>query len=378
MSRSHRGFTIIELLVVISIIALLVGMLLPAIGKARDSAMVNVSKNNLRQMAIAHKTYASDWSDRHVTYCRDNLGQYGGDTVTYNERIYGVNSYDLRYFLHPGIIAGMGWATSSPTGADGRLYVPWAFWSSSNNAGLQPIGFPGGPGSEHFGWFRFGHQCQSFHQYVNGRYNDPIFFSPKDPGYDVYKPCFEVPGAFVGGEANGGIGPNFCNSLTSSGSYCLSVAGLYSPRVFSYNQDTGEHWTAPWQLPSGYKVPSFSQVVYPTLKTHMLEHPWLQNQQVPCSPAFNGCEPYYFNHGFASVPVTLFYDGSVRLMGVLEAMSSDRRVKRQSDTGAGLWSRDTAFLDDGYLISDGYDFAETSYHILTIDGVRGRDTIGRE
>ncbi|MHC4081837.1 MAG: type II secretion system protein, partial [Planctomycetota bacterium] len=43
-----KGFTIIELLVVVSIIALLVGILLPAIGKARDTARVNSSKSNLR------------------------------------------------------------------------------------------------------------------------------------------------------------------------------------------------------------------------------------------------------------------------------------------------------------------------------------------
>ena len=61
-------------------------------------------------------------------------------------------------------------------------------------------------------------------------------------------------------------------------------------------------------------------------------------------------------------------------MGVMEAMSSDRRAERQS--GHGLWSRDTSFFEDGYLISDGYDFAETSFHILTIDGIRGRDTTG--
>jgi hypothetical protein len=76
------------------------------------------------------------------------------------------------------------------------------------------------------------------------------------------------------------------------------------------------------------------------------------------------------------MPVTLFFDGSVRLTSVMEAMSSDRRAERQQ--GHGLWSRDTAFGEDGLFIADGYDFAATSYHILTIDGIRGRDVTGSE
>ena len=54
----------------------------------------------------------------------------------------------------------------------------------------------------------------------------------------------------------------------------------------------------------------------------------------------------------------------------------DRRHQHQP--GFGLWSRDTPFGKDGYLIADGYDFAATGYHVLTIDGVRGRDTVGKE
>ncbi|MHC4102218.1 MAG: type II secretion system protein, partial [Planctomycetota bacterium] len=97
----QKGFTIIELLVVVSIIALLVGILLPAIGKARDTARVNSSKSNLRQIGIAHKSYAADWADRHFTLVRDNLGQYEGDVERYNTEIYGGGG---GFEVHPPII----------------------------------------------------------------------------------------------------------------------------------------------------------------------------------------------------------------------------------------------------------------------------------
>ena len=381
MPKTRRnGFTIIELLVVVSIIALLVGMLLPAIGKARDTAKVNVSKNNLRQLGVAHKTYAADWSDRQVTYVRDNLGQYGGDVSEYNAAIYGGGG---GFEIHPPILAGWGYTS-------GGSYVAWAYWSDqSNNVYFQPINFPGppndsGPGSgpdacgscDGWGWFRFGTQPKPMSDYLSGKWLDPLSFAPKDRVIlEPIEPCFEIPGDVVGGAAFGGVGPAGCNP--GIGSYCLSPAGLFSPVVFSDNGE-GVFWNAAWELPTGYKVPSFSQVKFPTLKTHMLEHQWLQNVKIPCNASFEGCVPYFFNHSFQSAPVTLFYDGSVRLMGVMEALSSDRRASRQTAGGVGLWTRDTPFGDDGYFISDAYDFAATSYHILTTEGIRGRDTIGRE
>jgi hypothetical protein len=285
---------------------------------------------------------------------------HGGDVVAYNDAIYGGT--ETRYDAHPGIIAGYGYEQ------DGKTYRPWGYWAEeSTRAMFQPIGFPGGPGQEHWGWFRFGVQPRPFHSYLNDRYQDEIYYAPKDRTIlEPLEKCFDVPGETV-------AFPEECNP--GWGSYCLSVAGLYSPQVFS-NNVSGVFWNAPWTMPCGYKVPSFSQVKFPTLKTHMLEHHWLQNTKVPCNAAFDGCEPYYFNHSVQSMPVTLFYDGSVRLMGVSEAMSSDSRHERQA--GCGLWTRDTPFGNNGYLISDGYDFAEASFHILTTHGVRGRDTLGRE
>ncbi|MDE1038520.1 MAG: type II secretion system protein, partial [Phycisphaerales bacterium] len=73
-NKKHiHGFTIVELLVVISIIALLVGILVPAVQKARDSAKVTQSKSNMHQVMIALQTYASDHNDRNFTTAPDNL-----------------------------------------------------------------------------------------------------------------------------------------------------------------------------------------------------------------------------------------------------------------------------------------------------------------
>jgi prepilin-type N-terminal cleavage/methylation domain-containing protein len=374
-SANLAGFTIIELLVVISIIALLIAILIPAIGQARESAMVNTSKNNLRQMAVAHNAYAADWGGRHVTLVRDNLGQYGGDVLAYNAAVYGdVPDIDG----HPVALVGLGYA---PDGTY-SLYGSWP----SHPVGIrtyQAINFPGPPHAcetcHGWGWFRFGVSSRPMNLYFNGVLRDPVFYAPKDRVImERVEPCFEVPGEVVVGPESGGIGPPSCSQAGTS--YCLSAAGLFSPQVFADNGD-GVYWSAPWEMPAGYRVPSFGQVKYPTLKTHILERHWLQNTKVPCNPSFKGCVPYFFNHSFQSVPATLFYDGSVRMMGVMEAMSSDRRNIRQTggeEDGHGLWSRDTPYGEDGYYISDGYDFAATSYHILTIDGVRGRDTVGQE
>mgnify|MGYP006279329903 CR=1 FL=1 len=374
--RSKSAFTIIELLVVVSIIALLIGILLPAIGKARDQARMTISQSNLRNLGTAHGNYEAEWGDQQFTLVRHDLASYG-DNVADAHAEYNSTLGDTPSLIdgHPGIV--LGWRYDPEDGS----YGLWGYWM--NEAGLSEEGLNSGllcpiyfwsGADQGMGWFRMPNAKQ-FNQYVSGKYYDPVFYAPKDTVViPLIESCLEDPGEFcvAGGREN-----------TYWSSYCMSPAALYSPDVLR-NEERGG-FQDPFSLAGGLRTPSASQALHPSLKTRMIEHHWLQQRRAECNPFFgdqgtyDGCEPYYFNGGLESQPVALWYDGHVEPVGVAEAEKADARVRTQTSEGEGavgygLWSQDTPL--GSYFSAAAYDWAQTSFHILTTDGIRGRDITG--
>ena len=92
----RNSFTLIELLTVIAIIAILAGMLLPAIGRARVSAITSKCMNGMRQLGQAEAAFGADHKNKISPAC-----DFGTDYYSYPAAIYEYAGKEIEAFLCP-------------------------------------------------------------------------------------------------------------------------------------------------------------------------------------------------------------------------------------------------------------------------------------
>jgi len=376
--RNSRAFTVVELLVVVAVIGLLVGILLPAINKAREQSRQTRSASNLRNIAAAVGSYAGAWNDRQLTLVNDQIATYGTNASQAFTQYIMARGNAGEGTWHPAVVLGWGYNDGDRSGA----YFLFRYYNSigqlANHGLCQPIVFDGANGMEHFGSFRIPN-CRQFNGYLGQRFYDEVFYAPKDVmvttaiehGGVGGANCFDDPGEYCDRPSAGAFG-----AIPYWSSYCWSPAAMFDPSVMG--GANGDTWRDPFSMPAGFRSPAMGQAAYPSLKTQMLEHHWLQNSRSACNPGFAGgsygpCEPYYFNASWESSPLALFYDGHIETVGTRDAFRADQRMKAQS--GHYLWSRSTPWGTDGYFSDLAYDQTQTSFHILTAGGIRGRDLV---
>jgi prepilin-type N-terminal cleavage/methylation domain-containing protein/prepilin-type processing-associated H-X9-DG protein len=132
MQVQRRGFTLIEVLVVIAVVMILLAILVPSIVSARRRARTAACLNNLHQLALATFSYGADYGDRLPYPVASRT--IAGKTVSYEKEMW-FNALDL-------YLSRTRYGDLSRTNAAGvRAYMTWkecSVWGSISKETTKP------------------------------------------------------------------------------------------------------------------------------------------------------------------------------------------------------------------------------------------------
>ena len=143
--RRRAGFTLIELLVVVAIIALLVAILVPAVGRAREEARLAVCASSLKQYGLSWFLYAQDYNGA----IPNATGMNSPERVRWTNPVQNVD-YDHTEILKV-YASGASSLASCPSVPDERLIIDFSWYTYFLYLpgvvidGNPPAGFPGAP-----------------------------------------------------------------------------------------------------------------------------------------------------------------------------------------------------------------------------------------
>lgn len=346
------GFTQLELLCLLVAIGVLAAVAFGAFRVMQPPASVTASMHRLARISQASACYAADWNDRQFTLAPDDYG-YASGCVDYISNFNCLPSPML------------GWSVQ-----DNGSNALWGYWidhnglcswgSCGNALLLEPIEFSGNG----IGAWRLPN-VRGLREYLAA----PTGFYRRDwyvPGSPLMPPARyrDMVDEF-----------KYEDRIWFS-SYCFSPAAMFDPEVFRKPSEGG--FQDPSEYADAYRSPVVSRAAYPELKTRMIEHDWFRGAPTRFNPNVEQSRvPWFFNQSISAQPVTLFFDGSTGTLLTGEAYLDDLKVREMSGGVDGLWSRDTPFGEDGYFGQYSEEGLSVSHHVLTTDGIRGRDILGR-
>jgi prepilin-type N-terminal cleavage/methylation domain-containing protein len=221
-----RGFTLVELLVVIAIIGTLVGLLLPAVQAARESARMISCSNNLKQIGLALQNYHD--ARREFPYAAWRVWNPSPTPVEYRASMkHSLLPYVEEDKLYAGSVTSSNWLTS----------VEWV--NVNGVANLAP------------GKFRIGaYLCPS----------DPYGPSSKTKaGFFVANYAASGGGVYTGGTENGAGGTS-CKCISSWSSTYFQGSPSYQGKGLFKNPPSSQLRTGPLTVrqdnASGYTLPA--------------------------------------------------------------------------------------------------------------------------